>query len=87
MEVKTVQGMGWVGVKNGALIELASSAFDVIFTVDRDFGSEFSGPLPIAVVILEAGTTDPVRLRPLMPRVVDALRASQPGDVTRVRGA
>ena len=34
-EVWSVQEMGWAGVKNGALIELAAGQFDAIFTVDR----------------------------------------------------
>ena len=34
--VRTVGEMGWAGVKNGALLELASAHFDVLFTVDRD---------------------------------------------------
>ena len=35
-EVYTVQDMGWAGVKNGALLELAATQFNVLFTVDRD---------------------------------------------------
>ena len=35
-EVHTVQDMGWAGVKNGALLELAATQFDVLLTVDRD---------------------------------------------------
>ena len=34
--VRTVGEMGWAGVKNGAVLELASAHFDVLFTVDRD---------------------------------------------------
>ena len=34
-DVKTVQQMGWAGVKNGALLSRAAGEFDVVFTVDR----------------------------------------------------
>lgn len=34
-EVKTVPQMGWAGIKNGRLLRLASSQFDVFITVDQ----------------------------------------------------
>jgi hypothetical protein len=37
-DVRTVQAMGWAGIRNGALLERAAAEFDVLFTVDRDFG-------------------------------------------------
>jgi len=86
-DVRSVQEMGWAGVKNGALIELAGTAFDAIFTVDRQFGAAVPRPLPVAVVILEAGTTDPTLLRPFMPLVVAALKQISPGEVSRVESS
>ncbi len=43
-EVKTVPQMGWAGVKNGDLIALAETEFDVFITVDRNllFSTEFA---------------------------------------------
>jgi len=76
--------MGWAGVKNGALIELAADAFDVIFTVDREFGATYREPIRIGIVILEVGSTDPVKLLPHMPRVAEALEDVRPGEVRRV---
>ena len=34
--VKTVVEMGWSGVKNGALLELAAVEFEAFITVDRN---------------------------------------------------
>jgi len=34
-EVKTVQDMGWAGIKNGALLTLADGQFDALLTVDQ----------------------------------------------------
>ena len=34
-EVKTVQDMGWAGIKNGALLKLADGQFDALLTVDQ----------------------------------------------------
>jgi hypothetical protein len=76
--------MGWAGVKNGALIELAADQFDAIFTVDREFGVSYAGPVKIGIVILQVGSTDPVKLRPYLPGVVEALTRVRPGEVRRV---
>ena len=32
--VRTVQEMGWAGVKNGALLQLAATRFDAFLTVE-----------------------------------------------------
>jgi predicted nuclease of predicted toxin-antitoxin system len=82
--VSTVRDMGWSGVKNGALIELAAEHFDAIFTVDREFGTRLPDAPKLAIVILEAGSTDPVRLRPHMPAVVQALAEARLGQITRL---
>lgn len=76
--------MGWAGVKNSALIDRAGEDFDAIFTVDRDFGSQYGGQLPLGIVILQAGTTDPVKLRPRVASVLEALLRLKRGEVIRV---
>ncbi len=83
-QVRSVQDMGWTGVKNGALIGLAAPDFDAIFTVDRDFGSTYAGAPPVGIVILQIGSTDPVKLRPHMPAVCEALAAVRRGEIKRV---
>ena len=35
-EVQTVQGMGWGGITNGKLVDLAQQSFDVFVTVDQN---------------------------------------------------
>jgi hypothetical protein len=35
-EVRTVPEMGWGGMKNGALLQLAAESFDVLLTTDRN---------------------------------------------------
>lgn len=83
-DVRTVQEMGWAGVKNGPLIELAASHFDCLFTVDQEFASTYTGTASIGIVILEAGSTDPVKLRPHMVDVADALGRVRSGEVRRL---
>lgn len=84
LDVRTVQEMGWTGVKNSALIDQAGGEFDAIFTVDRDFGSRYRGQLPVGIVILEAGTTDPVKLRPHVALALAALSRLKRGEIIRV---
>jgi predicted nuclease of predicted toxin-antitoxin system len=83
-DVKTVREMGWAGVKNGALLDCAKSEFDAIFTVDRELEKAHARVhANVAVVVLAAGTTDPVKLRPFMSKVRAALRRVQPGEIVR----
>ena len=84
-EVETVAEAGWAGVKNGALLQLAATRFDVILTVDRnlEYQQNFAG-LAIAVVVIDAPSNDIDVLRPLMPKVRDALPKAQPGVVIHV---
>ena len=82
-EVKTVAEAGWAGVKNGALLQLAATQFDVLLTVDRrlEYQQNFSG-LTIAVIVVEAPSNDIAVLRPLMSAVREALPNAKRGTVT-----
>jgi hypothetical protein len=44
-EVKTVAEVGWAGVKNGELLQMAARRFDVLLTVDRnlEYQQNFAG--------------------------------------------
>jgi hypothetical protein len=86
-EVKTVADAGWAGVKNGALLQLAATQFDVLLTVDRnvEYQQNFTG-LTIGVVVVAVSSNDIDVLRPLMPAVLNALASVMPGTVTHVRG-
>jgi predicted nuclease of predicted toxin-antitoxin system len=85
---RTAQQMGWAGVKNGNLLELAATQFDVLFTVDKDFaGLADIVPSPIGVVILQVGSTDFDALLPHMAAVGDAISRVEKGRIVRVSGA
>jgi hypothetical protein len=84
-DVKTVQEMGWTGVKNGAPLTLAGDGFDAVFTVDRGMEEVHTHlRARVALVIRAANTTDPLKRRPLMPRVHAAIQGRAPGRVVRV---
>jgi hypothetical protein len=84
-EVKTVQDMGWAGVKNGALLRLADTQFDAFLTVDQgiEYQQNLSG-LGITLVIMVAPSNDVDDLHPLLPAVEAALASRRPGEIVRV---
>jgi predicted nuclease of predicted toxin-antitoxin system len=85
LDVRTVQQMGWNGIKNGALLERAAAQFDALFTVDLDLAQAFAkAKTKPAVVILAAGTTDAVKLKPHMAAVRRALAEVKPGELRRL---
>ena len=52
-EVKTVPQMGWRGTKNGQILALAETQFDVFITVDRNLSFQLNLPqFNIAVIVI-----------------------------------
>ncbi|MCA1614277.1 MAG: DUF5615 family PIN-like protein [Acidobacteria bacterium] len=85
-ETVTVPQMGWAGKKNGELLRLAESEFDAFITADRNL--TFQQHLPqfnIAVIVLSAASNRLADLRPLVPRILDALSAARAGEVTTIK--
>ena len=83
-DVATVAEMGWAGIKNGKLLDIAEGRFDVLLTVDR--GIQYQQNIRdrrIALVVLDARNKLPM-LRPLIPVLLETLAAVQPGDVAHV---
>ncbi len=79
-EVKTVPEAGWAGLKNGELLSRAQAEFDVFITTDRNL--MFQQNLPkydIAVLVLVAATNRLQNLRPLVPKIQDAINSAQSG--------
>src|SRR5690349_10632003 len=83
--VSTVPEMGWAGTKNGALLRLAETAFEVFITADQNV--EYQQNLRstiLGIVVLVAPNNRFETLRPLMPKVIVALATIQPGDVIHI---
>jgi hypothetical protein len=81
-EVKTARQMGWTSVKNGELLALAAKQFEVFVTVDRNLAFQHDpSSLRMPVFILRARTNRLADLRPLVPKVLAALRAPKSGSV------
>lgn len=79
-DVKTARQMGWAAIKNGELLALASTEFDVFVTVDRSlFFQQDLASFSVSVIILRAKTNRLADLRPLVPRLLHAIRTVAPG--------
>jgi predicted nuclease of predicted toxin-antitoxin system len=73
-QVSTVRHEGWASVKNGKLLALAATKFDVFITADRNL--EFQQKLtklPVAVVVLVARKNRVQDLEPLLPQLAEVL--------------
>ena len=84
-EVDTVQGRGWTGTKNGALLALAVPEFDVFITGDRNLPHQQNLALfHIRVVILAAPRNRIDEIRPLLPQLLEAIESAKPREATWV---
>ena len=74
-EVSTVSDEGWKSVKNGKLLTLAATKFDVFITADRNLEFQQNvAELPLAVVVLIARKNRIQDLEPLLPELAAALK-------------
>jgi hypothetical protein len=86
-EVRTVAAMGWKGIRNSSLLQLAAGDFDAFLTADQNLGHQQNlGALPIAVVVLVAPTNRIDSLRPLIPALLRTLETLAPRQLVHVGG-
>jgi predicted nuclease of predicted toxin-antitoxin system len=84
-EVHTVEDAGFKGLENGDLLKAASGAYEVLITVDQNLRHQQNiASLNIAILILAAKRNSYVRLKPLIPRALNALESMKVGDVIRI---
>jgi hypothetical protein len=82
-EIKTVQDLGWTGIKNGALLRLAEQHFDVFITSDQ--GLKYQQNLAnrqLAIVQLPTNQV-PLVVR-LAPKLHEALNRIQTGELIEI---
>ena len=84
----TVHDQGWLRLRNGVLLRAAVSAgFGIILTADSNLRYQQNlGRIGIAAVVVIHVRNRIEDLRPLIPRIVEAIAAVQPGDVIEVAG-
>ena len=85
-EARTIHQQGWAGLQNGDLLQRAAQAgFEVFLTADQNL--EFQQNLahsPLRVIVLVARSNTLEDLLPLVPRLLDAIPASEPGQAMRI---
>ena len=84
-EVFTIEEAGFKGLKNGRLLQAASSQYDVLMTVDQNIQYQQNlRTFAIAIVLLKAKRSTYPMLKPLMPQVLETLGKIQPGELVVV---
>ena len=84
-EAHTVEEAGFKGLKNGRLLQAASGHYDVLVTVDQNLRYQQNLlTLAVAVIVLKARRSTYPMLKPLMPKVLEALTKIKPGEVAVV---
>jgi Protein of unknown function DUF82. len=86
-EVVTVRERGWNGKRNSELLRLAEQEFDVLITMDKNLEHQQNlKALNLAVVVLRARSNAYPVVAPLMPKVNEALKIIQAGEVAYIAG-
>ncbi len=84
-ECQTVRRAGYGSKKNGELLALAESQWDVLLTSDRNirYQQNMTGRR-VSILILRAKSNRMKDLLPLMPACAEALLGIEPGRVVEV---
>jgi len=84
-EVFTIEEAGFKGLKNGRLLQAASGEYDALVTVDQNLRYQQNlNTIALAIIVLKARRSTYPMLRPLMPKVLEALAKITPGEVVVV---
>ena len=84
-EVSTVQRCGWSGIKNGQLLALAATKFDVFLTMDGNLEYQQNlSKLPIAVLVVTAVSNRMEHLVPVVQSILRELNSVSPRTLRRV---
>jgi predicted nuclease of predicted toxin-antitoxin system len=84
-EASSVQRRGWAGIKNGKLLTLAASEFDVLLTADKGIEHQQNlATLPIAVLIVLSRSNRMADMAPAVPAILTALSELQPRSIRKV---
>jgi predicted nuclease of predicted toxin-antitoxin system len=84
-EAQTVAGAGWNGIKNGKLLALAATQFDVFITADKNI--EFQQnlkTLPVAIMVLQVFNNRIEAVGSLVPNILAALNQFEPKSFSKI---
>ena len=78
--VLTVVSQGWSGKKNGELLKLAESNFDVFITGDQNLQYQINlKNTKILILVLKAPSNRFEDLKPLIPKILSVLKENRKG--------
>jgi hypothetical protein len=84
-EVVTVTEQGWSGIKNGELLNLATTEFDIFLTVDQNLSFQQNlRNFNIGIILMVARNNRLKTLLPLMPAVRVAIEDAKAGEIIRI---
>jgi hypothetical protein len=84
-QVDTISGRGWVGLKNGPLLQHMRGGYDVLATMDRNLEFQQNiAALPFGILLIRAASNRMAHLAPLVPEILEALPHVMPGQLHRV---
>lgn len=88
INVSTVHAQRWLRLRNGVLLRAAVAAgFTIILTGDQDLQYQQNlRKIGIAAVVISGIRNRIEELRPLIPRIIDALHAAKSGEVIEITG-
>lgn len=88
IDVATVHAQRWLRLRNGVLLRAAVDAgFTVILTADQDLQYQQNlKKIGIGAVVVVGIHNRIEELRPLIPRIVEALHTVQSGEVMEITG-
>ncbi|MBO0861330.1 MAG: DUF5615 family PIN-like protein [Chloracidobacterium sp.] len=81
--IRTVQEMGWAGIKNGALLKLAEAHFEVFITTDKNLRYQQNLAKKKLAVILLPTNQVPI-IAALIPEIEAALNEIQIGEFIEI---
>ena len=85
-EIVTVPEAGWSGEKNGRLLKLAESQFDIFITADQYLQYQHVlAQRDIAIIVLSANSNRYQDLKILVPKINNALKIAKIGHVITVK--
>jgi hypothetical protein len=78
-QIKTVQDMGWSGIKNGELLKLVETKFDIFVTSDKNLKYQQNLANRKLAIILLPSNQVPIIVS-LLPEIDDAIGRASLGD-------
>ena len=81
--VTTVQDLGWAGITNGALLQLAEGDFDVLITSDQNlkYQQNLTGK---RLAIIQLPTNQVPLIAKLAPAISEVIRTIKPGELVEL---